>query len=183
MVFKFIKKVKPKISTESVSISALFAALICVFSQLSMPTPFGIQLTLQTFAVALTAYTLGIVKGISAVSVYILCGAVGVPVFSGFGGGISVLTGPTGGFIFGFEFLVLFCGISCGLKHALCKISLSMVGLILCYLFGMYRLDVISGIGIREAFFTAVLPFLLKDLLSLFFALKLSERIKKNFKI
>ena len=82
---------------------ALFAALIavCAFITIPMPLPF-ISFTLQTFGVFAALGILGGRDGTTAVAVYILLGAIGVPVFSGFRGGFGVLIGPTGGYIAGF---------------------------------------------------------------------------------
>ena len=80
-----------KTRTQKMILAALFTAVIAVLSQTAIPTPFDVPLTLQTFAVALCGYTLGIKWGVASVAAYILLGAVGVPVFSGFKGGAQVL--------------------------------------------------------------------------------------------
>ena len=78
----------------------LFAALIAVCSQIQIPGP--VPFTLQTFAVFLAAGLLGGKRGSIAVLIYILLGAIGLPVFAGFKGGIGALLGTTGGYILGF---------------------------------------------------------------------------------
>ena len=80
----------------------LFAAVLVVLSQLSIPLPGGVPVTLQTFAVALTAYVLKWKKGALSVLVFLALGAVGVPVFHNFTGGFGMLIGVTGGFLWGF---------------------------------------------------------------------------------
>ena len=89
----------------------LFAAIIAVFTLITIPLPSGVPITLQTFAVALCGYTLGCGKGTAATAVYIAIGAVGLPVFSGMRGGFSVLAGPTGGYIYGFIGMTALCGV------------------------------------------------------------------------
>ena len=79
---------------------ALFAVLLAVFSWTTIP--FAVPFTLQTFGVYVALMLLGGKKGTIAIALYILLGAVGVPVFSGFKGGVGALLGPTGGYIFGF---------------------------------------------------------------------------------
>ncbi|MDY5627951.1 MAG: biotin transporter BioY, partial [Clostridia bacterium] len=79
--------------TKDIIFIGLFAAILCVCAQISIPTPFGIPFTLQTFAVALCGYILGAKKGALTVLVYILLGTVGLPVFSGFGAGFSKIFG------------------------------------------------------------------------------------------
>ena len=95
-------------STKKMIIVGMFAAVIAVLAQIAFPLPSGVPVTLQTFAVVLTGVVLGARLGTAATFVYILLGAVGVPVFSGLGGGLGVIVGKTGGFIWGFLFLSLF---------------------------------------------------------------------------
>ena len=91
--------------------AGLFAAVLAVLSQLAIPMPGAVPLTLQTFGVALCAYVLGWKLGTLSYLIYFLLGLAGVPVFSNFTGGISKLFGPTGGFLLGFFLLSFGCGI------------------------------------------------------------------------
>ena len=91
--------------------AGLFAAVLAILSQLAIPMPGAVPLTLQTFGVALCAYVLGWKLGTLSYLVYFLLGLVGVPVFSNFTGGISKLFGPTGGFLIGFFLLSVGCGL------------------------------------------------------------------------
>ena len=112
---------------------ALGAALITVCSWISIPMT--IPFTLQTFAVCLIAALLGWRNGLEAVVVYILLGAVGLPVFSGFKGGIGALLGMTGGYIVGFLFTALVVGLAADrLGRKIPALAVSMVlGILLCY--------------------------------------------------
>ena len=87
---------------------AVFAVLMAVCSWISVPT--AVPFTLQTFAVFMAVGVLGGRRGTMAVALYIILGAVGVPVFAGMTGGIGILTGTTGGYIVGFLFSALLCG-------------------------------------------------------------------------
>lgn len=82
---------------------AVFAVLMAICSWISIPTV--VPFTLQTFGVFLAIGVLGGKRGSLAVLVYILLGAIGVPVFAGFTGGIGILLRNTGGYIVGFLFL------------------------------------------------------------------------------
>ena len=84
---------------------AVFAVLIAICSWISIPTT--VPFTLQTFAVFLAVGVLGGKRGSLSVLIYILLGAVGIPVFAGFSGGFGVLLGQTGGYIVGFLFSAL----------------------------------------------------------------------------
>jgi len=93
--------------------TALFASVIAVCSQISIPA--GVPFTLQTFAVPLAGIVLGARKGFIAVAVYILIGAAGVPVFTQFKSGFAVLFGHTGGYIISFPFMAFLAGIGADL--------------------------------------------------------------------
>ena len=84
---------------------AVCAALIAVCSWISIPA--AVPFTLQTFAVFCVLGLLGGKRGTVSILVYILLGAIGLPVFSGFNGGIGALLGTTGGYIIGFIFVGL----------------------------------------------------------------------------
>ena len=85
---------------KSLARMAICTALIVVCSWLTVP--FTVPFTMQTFAIFFTVCLLGPWQGMISILVYILLGAVGVPVFSGFRGGLDALLGPTGGYILGF---------------------------------------------------------------------------------
>ena len=157
-----------KIKTIDLVSTALFAAIIAVMSQISIPTPFGVPVSLQTFAVALCGYFLGAKKGTAAVLVWIAVGAVGVPVFAGFKGGFAALLGITGGFIYGFIPLVLLCGIE--LKHKPLRIVFGAAGMILCHLCGALQYALLMGIDILQSLLTVSVPFLAKDIVSIVLA-------------
>ncbi len=145
---------------------ALFSALLGLISQLVLPLPAGIPLTLQTFAVALCGVVLGSVPGTVSVLVWLTLGAAGLPLFSGFRGGTAVLFGPSGGFLMGFLLLVLFCGLG-GMEKSVRYYLFSAAGLLLCHLLGALWFSAVSGQSLLPAALTVSLPYLPKDLLSL----------------
>ena len=124
-------------------ITGMFAAVIAVLAQVALPMPSGVPVTLQTFAIALTGVVLGAKLGMAAAGVYILLGAVGVPVFSGFAGGLGILFGKSGGFIWGFLFLALLCGLGCQIKNKVVGWGLGIVGLAVCHLLGIFQFMVL----------------------------------------
>jgi biotin transport system substrate-specific component len=82
-------------------ITALFAAIIGIMAQVTIPLPL-VPITGQTLAIGLAATILGARYGTLSVLVYLAIGAAGVPVFAEFKAGISILVGPTGGYLVGF---------------------------------------------------------------------------------
>ena len=102
-------KTKPKKSVGQKTLDmvyiAVFAVIIAVCSWISVPMV--IPFTLQTFGVFCAVGLLGGKRGTLSVLIYVLLGAVGIPVFSGFSSGIGTLFGVTGGYIMGFIFTAL----------------------------------------------------------------------------
>lgn len=170
---------KQRMSTKSVIMIGMSAAVLAVLSQLSIPMPSGIPVTLQTFAVALTAYVLGWKFGCAATLVYILLGAIGVPVFANLSGGISVLTGMTGGFIWGFIFMVLLCGIGMVQKNKVLLGVLSAVGLAVCHLLGIFQFMAVTGTGFAASAMMVSVPYLIKDIASVVIAYALALAIRR----
>lgn len=172
---------------------AMMAVVIAICSWLSIPTV--IPFTLQTFAVFLTLLLLGGMKGTVTVLVYILLGAVGVPVFANFSGGAGVLVGPTGGYIWGFLLTGL---IYWAAEKMMAKDSPKLVmviqnialllGLAACYAFGtLFFVWVKASQGSTFEFVQAlglcVFPYILPDLAKLVCANLLAITLKKVLKI
>lgn len=91
-----------KFSVREICYTGLFAAVIAVMAQISIPMPLGVPMTMQTFAITLAAVVLGSKLSAMASLVYLILGAVGVPVLASFSGGIDKFVGPTGGFLISF---------------------------------------------------------------------------------
>ena len=172
-------KESAKKNTLSLVTAALFAALTAVCSQIAVPMPTQVALTLQTFAVALCGYVLGIKWGLASIITYILLGTVGVPLFSGFKGGPQVLFGPSGGFIFGFILFVLLCGVSLLIKNKALKLVLGLGGLALCHILGIIQFAVVYKTDIISSFLMVSAPYLIKDVISVAAAFFLSIYIRK----
>ncbi len=159
---------KGRIKTADIVFVGVFTAILAVLSQISIPLPLGVPVTLQTFAVALCGYFLGWKKGLAAVLVYILLAAVGVPVLAGFCGGFSYILGLSGGFIYGFLFMAALCGLN--LKHKAFKIAAGFAGLLLCHLCGILQYSLIAREGFVTSFLLVSAPFLIKDMVSVVLA-------------
>ncbi|MDO4344178.1 MAG: biotin transporter BioY [Eubacteriales bacterium] len=168
-----------KLSTRSLIFVGMFAAVLAVLSQLSIPMPSGVPITLQTFAVALTAYVLGWKLGTAATVVYVLVGAVGVPVFANFSGGAGVLVGMTGGFIWGFIFMVLLCGLGLVQKNKILLVVLSAAGLAVCHLLGIFQFMAVMGMGFVPAAMAVSVPYLIKDVASVIAAYFVALAIRR----
>lgn len=165
---------------------ALFAAImaVCSWIQIPMTVPF----TLQTFAIFCALGTLGGKSGTISVLVYIVLGAVGVPVFAGFSGGMGVLMGTTGGYIIGFLFTaLLYWAITHFFGEKLPVMIIAMVlGLLVCYAFGTAWFMIVYAnangvVGLITALGWCVFPFIIPDLVKIALAILIAKRIPKRF--
>ncbi len=173
----------PRIKTIDLVYISIGAALIAICSWISIPT--AVPFTLQTFAVFAVLSILGGRRGTISVAVYILMGAVGLPVFAGFKGGIGVLFGNTGGYILGFLLTGLiyilfqkFFG-----QKDLTDIIALILGLIVCYAFGTawfmhLYLKNTGEVGLMTVLSWCVFPFIIPDLIKLALAFVISRRVK-----
>ena len=99
---------KTNFKTLDLCMIGVVTAVIVIMAQISIPMPLGVPMTMQTFAITLAGIILGSKKGAVASLIYVLLGAVGVPVFANFSGGYQLLVGPTGGFIISFPIMALY---------------------------------------------------------------------------
>ena len=129
---------------------------------------------------------LGGKRGTVSILVYILLGAVGLPVFSGFRGGIGILFGTTGGYIIGFIFVgLIYWGAEklFGTKLPV-RIAAMVLGLAVCYAFGTAWFMLVytrssGAIALATALGWCVIPFIVPDLIKMGLAVLLSERLRK----
>lgn len=160
-----------KLSIRNICLIGMFTAVICVLSILQIPTPWGVPFTLQTFVISLAGYCLGMFYGTASVVIYVLLGLIGLPVFAGMQGGPQKLVGPTGGYIYGFIFMALLCGLAYKFTHKkagfVLVILISLIALAACHIPGIIQFSLLANMGFKEAALLASVPYLLKDILSM----------------
>lgn len=168
----------------NMALCGLFAALLAVCGWIAIPVG-DVAITMQTFGISLTLGVLGGKRGTVAITIYLLLGIVGLPVFSGFHGGLSALLGATGGYIAGFLLTGLSYWLIVGLSKdkEIFRLLGMVIGLLLCYLAGTlwfyfgYLPD--SGLGIGAILLKCVIPYLLPDSAKLILAWLLSRRLRQ----
>ena len=143
-----------------VCLTGMFTALIVVCSQLSIPMPAGVPMTLQTFIIPLAGIVLGAKRGTIATCIYLLLGAVGLPVFAGFTGGLGILFGITGGFLLSFPLLALSAGLGSRHDNKVKTAAGLVIGAVLNYIVGMIMFAALTDTGMDYAFTACVLPFI-----------------------
>ena len=161
---------------------AVFAVIIAICSWISIPAT--VPFTLQTFAIFLAVGVLGGKKGSLAVLVYILLGAVGVPVFAGFSAGIGILFGNTGGYIVGvLASALVMWGMEKFMGRKTWALAVQMVvGLFVCYAIGTVWFMIVyaqssGAVGLTTVLGWCVIPFIIPDLIKIALALVLSKRL------
>ncbi len=164
------------------ALCALFAALLTLCAWISIPAG-SVVLSLQTLGVALTLWLLGGKRGSLTVLVYLLLGAVGLPVFSGFRGGVGALVGMTGGYLTGFLVWALVYWLITALAPDTGKVRILalVAGLLVCYGFGTFWFSRIylQGEGLGLVLLQCVVPYLLPDGIKLTAAVLLGQRLSR----
>ena len=162
-----------RFSAKDMAYIAVFTALLAVCSWIAIPMPWGVAYTLRTLAVV----------------VYLLLGAMGVPVFSGFQGGTAALLGTTGGYIAGFLFSALVMWmLEKLLGRSLPALALSMVlGLAVCYAFGTAWYMAVytrsnGAVALGTVLGWCVVPYIIPDLVKIGLAVGLSNRLQKHIR-
>jgi len=165
-------------STQNLVMAAVFTAVTVVLAQISIPMPSNVPITFQTFAIALCGYALGGRLAFMSIAAYILLGAVGAPVFSNFRGGVGMLMGYTGGFIFGFIPFVLLCGLSAR-KKIYIALPAGLLGLALCHALGVAQYSYLSSRPFFESFMLVSFPYLVKDVVSVIAAYSVAAALRR----
>lgn len=175
-------------TTKEMVLTAMLTAVMAVCSWISVPAE--IPFTLQTFAVFCAIGLLGGRNGLFSILVYILLGAIGIPVFAGPSGGIGIILGNTGGYIVGFVFIALICWFTEKLfgNGLIVRIISMLIGLAILYAFGtawfMFLYTKNTGdVSLIQVMKWCVTPFVIPDLLKLALAIVLTDRIKKYAKL
>ena len=175
-----------KISIKNIVMAGMFAAFLAVMSQIALPMPTGVPITIQVFAVALVGVILGWKMGILTVLVYILLGLAGVPVFANFRGGLSVIVGLTGGYIIGYPIMAALCGIRTRFRRAgmnlAANIILSLAGLAICESVGAIQWALLSGSDLRGIIIYSLTAFVPKDIVLTVLAVVIGRKVRRLVK-
>ncbi|MCI8609920.1 MAG: biotin transporter BioY [Firmicutes bacterium] len=167
-------------------LAGVFAAVTTVCSWITVPLPFTpVPVNLALLGVYLTGGLLGPYFGFYSQLIFVLLGAIGVPVFAGFSGGFGILTGPTGGYIIGYIFAAVLVGMlseigpSAVKKHTFIRLLLAcFIGMTVCYAFGTAWYMISTGAGLWTALVNCVFPFLPGDAVKILLAAMLINRLK-----
>lgn len=167
-----------------ITVCALFTALLAVFAQIAIPLPFSpVPFTAQMIGLLLAGIILGSKAGLLSVTAYLLLGAAGAPVFSLARGGLHMLIGPTGGYLWGFIPAVFVTGLifSKTTRFTLPVASIALLpALIIVYCCGALQLTLLMQYSINQTIAIGILPFIPFDLVKIIIAAALGIRIKES---
>jgi Uncharacterized conserved protein len=159
---------------------ALFAALTAVFSQIAIPVG-PVPITLGTLAVLTAGAILGRNYGALSIGIYVLLGAIGLPVFSLFRGGLGFIMSPGGGFIIGYIFTAALVGAFVDSKGIAPKVLFPamILGNLVCYAFGLAWFMPLTGATLWHALTVCVFPFLIGDAIKISISVFLVQKLHK----
>lgn len=186
MMEKSASTKKTIFTTKQMTLIGVMTAVTCVLGPFAIPLPFSpVPLSLTNLVIYFAVYVLGMKAGTVSYLVYLLLGAVGMPVFSGFSGGLGKMAGPTGGYLLGFIFMAVISGALIErfpARRGIHALGLA-VGTVVSYLFGTAWLAGQLGISFTAALGVGVLPYIPGDtakiLLAVFAGPKLRMAIRR----
>lgn len=167
-----------KLSIKDITSIGIFTALIIVIGQITIPMPYGVPMTLQTFIIPLAGIILGTKKGFISTLLYVLLGLVGLPVFAGLTGGVNIVLGPTGGFIVSFPIMALLTGIGYKKGKTSDKILGILLGTVINYIFGMIVFSIVTSSNLQTAFIACVLPFIPTTIIKMIFIYIIGDKVR-----
>lgn len=159
--------------------AALMAALTAAGAYIAIPLG-PVPIVLQNLFIMLAGLLLGGRWGLISVAVYLLAGAVGLPVFAGGTGGVGKFVGPTGGYLLGFGAAAYLIGIisESGRGRVTIDVLAMVAGTLIIYAFGVSWLKVVTGISFSKALTVGMLPFLIGDALKIAAAIPIARALR-----
>lgn len=160
-----------KTTTYQLTGMALMAALMCILGPMSIPIG-TVPISFTNLVIYFAVYLLGTWQGTVSYLIYMLLGICGLPVFSGYSGGLQKLAGPTGGYLVGFIFMALITGFV--LRSVKYTPVLSILGMIVAtlvaYFLGTAWFVLQMKCSVGYALGICVFPFLLGDFIKILIA-------------
>lgn len=169
---------------KDLTISALCATLMVIFSQIALPLPFSpVPVTLQIFGVVFISSVFTKKQAFTGVLVFLLLGAIGIPVFANFSGGFHRLIGPSGGYLIGFLIMTVIIGFAKD-KNKVIFVAATYFAMAVDYILGILQLMIVTGTSLSGALVYGLFPFILKDIVvtlcAILISFKLSSILKKQ---
>ena len=172
---------KLNLSIKELTLVGMCAALMAIFSQLSIPLPFtSVPVTLQVFGIVVLAVIVGAKIGTLSLIIFVIIGAIGLPVFANFSGGFGVIVGPTGGYIIGFIIMAFLIGYASSKQNKILLFIASYIAATIDLLLGTIYLKIVTGMSMQGALIAGLYPFIIKDFIIIAIAVLIGLKVKKN---
>ena len=163
---------KRALSTSQMALIGVMTAVTCILGPFAIPIPISpVPISFTNLAVYLTVYVLGMKAGTISYLIYLLLGFAGLPVFSGFTGGVAKLAGPTGGYLVGFIFMAV-----------IAHVAGMAAGTAVCYVFGTVWLAGQLGISFTAGLGAGVIPYLPGDAAKIALAVLIGPTLRKEIR-
>lgn len=175
------KSTNKKLTTYNMILTALFAAIMCILGPNSIPIG-PVPVSFTNLVIYLSVMLIGTKLGTLSYGIYFLLGLVGLPVFSGYSGGLQKIAGPTGGFLIGFFIMSIVAGLF--LKFFPNNMIMIFIGLLLstalAYAFGTVWFVIMMHTDVMTALSACVFPFIIGDIVKMLIALIIGMNIRKR---
>lgn len=174
---------KQKFNTKQLVLAGVMTALTCILAPMSVPLPITpVPISLTNLVLYVSIFLLGWKLATLSYLVYLFIGFVGLPVFSGFTGGLAKIVGPTGGYLVGFFFITLIAGyvVEKTNGNRVAAAAAMILTTVADYAVGTYWLAKLMGISFTAGLSAGVIPFIPGDSLKIIAALILGPALKKR---
>jgi len=173
--------------TKKLVLCAVMAAITCVLAPLSVTVAGAVPITLATFAVMLSGVLLGGRMGALSQLIYLLIGAVGLPVCAGYTPALPRIMGPTGGYLIGYIPLAFLCGAiygawgrgAAGMKRYAVMLGAMLAGTAVLYTFGTAWFCMLNHVDVIYALSVCVIPFLIGDAVKIAAVMILAPQLER----
>lgn len=172
-----------RFSVRDLSYISLFATLIAVSGYIVIPLPFStVPVTAQTLAIMLAGGLLPPVHAAVSLLVFLMMGAIGIPVFAGGSAGLGIIAGKTGGYLIGFLAGAFLISLLKGKRPGFIRLlaANTVGGVVLVYALGVLWLSYVTGIGIQKAVIFGALPFIPGDIFKIVIASLITLKLNKH---
>ena len=169
-----------KNSIYNIAFMGLMTAVMCILGPLSLPIG-PVPISLTNLVLYFTVFVIGTKAGLGSYCLYLLLGAIGLPVFSGYAGGLGKLTGPTGGYLIGFITMILIGGIIMEKtnRNIVATCIAWVVGTAAAYLFGTIWFVYLMHCSVMYALTICVFPFIIGDIVKIIVGTILGKEVRK----
>ena len=170
-----------KITIYQITCMAVMAAVMCIAGPLALPIG-PVPISLTNLVIYFTVFVLGMKTGTGSFLVYLLLGAVGLPVFSGYAGGFAKIAGPTGGYLVGFVLMALIGGFI--MEKCNRKLVPTMLGWVLAtvvdYALGTAWFVLVAHCSFTYALTVCVVPFIIGDIIKIVIGTLVAVKVRKG---